>query len=143
MMYVGIAGLVLLIGSSLFLLFLELKKRRATGKSATRRSADYAMVQLNQQLRRTPKDAALIAKRGVLRLKKEDVPGAIVDFNQALELDGALAEPHYYLGMIHYSKKNFRAAAKEFQWIETNSEDTMLRTAVQDRLTMLRAKKYI
>lgn len=141
MIYVVI--LVVLIGSSLFLLFLELKKRQAGSKGAQRRNADYAMVQLNQQLRRTPKDAGLISKRGTLRLKKQDVRGAMEDFNRALELDPSLAEPHYQIGVIHYQNKDFAAAAKEFQWIANNSEDTYLRTAVADKLAELRAKKYI
>jgi Tfp pilus assembly protein PilF len=143
MLYFGIAAVVLLVGSSLFLLHLKIQKRRATGKGATARKADYAMVQLSQQLRRTPKDAALISKRGVLQLKKGDAKGAVADFKRALELDPTLAEPHYHMGVIHYQNKDYLAAAREFEWVESNSEDTLLRTAVRERLTELRAKKYI
>mgnify|MGYP001222874344 CR=1 FL=1 len=131
--------LVLLIGSGLFLLLVELKKRGVFVNKA--RKLDLAIVGLTQQIRRNPNDAQAHMKRGIARFRKKDTKGALEDLARAIEIDDLLVEAHYHYGIINESAGNLGVAEKEYNWIREHSEDPYYKTAIVQRLKNLRAAK--
>ncbi len=130
---------VLLVGSSLFLLVVTLK-RRGVFKS-TNRQLDLAIVGLTHQIRRNPKDAQAHVKRGIVRSRKGDLKGAMDDLARSLSLDPTSVEAHYHCALVGERLGNRKLARKEFEWIRQNSEDPFYKTAVANRLTKLKAAR--
>ena len=92
------------------------------------------LAALTSQLRRSPKQPALLTKRGIVRYKKHDFKGAIGDLDRAIELDDSNAEAHYHRGLARQKVGNLRGAASDFNWIREHSEDPYFKTAVGNRL---------
>ena len=130
---------VLIVGSAAFLGYQAYQKRKTPG--VDRRKLDLAMVQLAQEIRRNPNNAAAFSKRGIIRQKKGDLPGALADFEHALTLDAGLTEAHYHRGAALEQKGDLAGAEKEFEWIMTTSDDAYYKTAVKDRLAQVRSRR--
>jgi len=139
MPYYIIVVLVLLIGSSGFL-FLVTAKKQGWFRSK-RRELDLALLGLSQQLRRDPNNPRLHLKRGVIRYRKRDMKGALADLTRALEIDASFVEAHYHRGIVFHEIGDLRRAEKDFDWIQTHSEDPFYKTAVSERLRKIRAAR--
>lgn len=140
-MWIYVLIVVLLVGSSIFLLVNYLRNR--VGKvSHDRRALDLALVKVSQTLKQNPNDAHALAERGIIRIKKGDTKGGMADLHRSLEVDPTNVKAHYHFGMGLYQAGQFAAAGREFDWIMSNSEDPFFKTAVRDKLNDLRAKKY-
>jgi len=137
MEYIIVGIVVVLVGSSLFLATLEMKKRGMF--RSKNRDLDLAMVGLSQQIRRHPNDAKAHVKRGIVRFKKRDVKGALGDLIHAIELDDTDVEAHYHCGVVRHETGDLKGARKEFDWIRDHSEDPFYKTAVSERLQRIRA----
>jgi len=135
-----ILAIVLLGGSSIALAIIKYRKRRNTAETKAR-NLDLAMVQLNQQIRRSPNDGVAFAKRGIIRHKKGDVKGAIGDLERAIELDPANTEARCHHGMALQEVGDLKGAESEFTWIMAHSEDPYFKTAIAKRLKALRVKR--
>jgi tetratricopeptide (TPR) repeat protein len=129
----------LIVGSSAFLAYKAYQKSKVP--TASRRQLDLAMMRLDQEIRRNPNNAAAFSKRGIIRQKKGDLPGALADLERALALDPRLAEARYHHGAALEQKGDLAGAEKEFDWIMTFSEDLFYKTAVKDRLAQVRSRR--
>ena len=129
----------LIVGSAAFLAY----KAHRKGKpwTASRRQLDLAIVQLSQEIRRNPSSAAAFCKRGIIRQKKGDLPGALADLERALALDPSLTEARYHHGAALEQKGDLAGAEKEFDWIMNAGEDPYYGTAAQERLAQMRSGK--
>jgi tetratricopeptide (TPR) repeat protein len=134
---IGIA-VVLIVGSTAFLAYKEYQKRRSPG--ASRRQLDIAMVRLSQEIRRNPNNAVPFSKRGIIRQKKGDLPGALADLERAIALNPALVEARFHHGAALEQQGDLAGAEKEFDWIMNFSEDPYYKTAVKDRLAQVRSR---
>jgi tetratricopeptide (TPR) repeat protein len=130
---------VLIVGSAAFLAYKAYQKSKSP--TASRRKLDLAMMQLGQEIRRNPNNAAAFSKRGIIRQKKGDLPGALADLERALALDPSLTEARYHHGAALEQKGDLAGAEKEFDWIMTFSEDLFYKTAVKDRLAQVRSRR--
>ena len=122
--------------SAVVLVMVEVKKRRKP--KAGRRQLDMAMVALTQVIRRNPNDGGAFTKLGIIKMKKNDLPGAIGDLSRALEIDASITEARYHRGMALQMSGDANGARKDYQWIMSNSEDPFFKTAVSDRLKALK-----
>ena len=132
--------IVLLVGSTAFLVLLKLKKRMAVSRGQ-RRGLDLALVRLTQHLRRNPSDGGAYGKRGIIRYRKGDAKGALADLQRAIDLDESNVEAHYHRGIALEEQDDLMGAAEDFMWIRENSEDPYFKTAVSNRLNKIRARK--
>ena len=128
----------LIVGSAAFLAYKAHQQRKSP--SASRQQLDLAMVQLGQEIRRNPNNAAAFSKRGIIRQKKGDLPGALADLERAQALDGSLTEARYHHGAALEQTGDLAGAEKEFDWIMNFSEDPYYKTAVKDRLAQVRSR---
>ncbi len=138
MTYVIIFTILLIAGSGGFLLYKEYKKRHS---GVGRREMDLALVALSQQIRRKPNDPVAYVKRGLVRMKKDDIKGAMADFDRGLELDTTNSEARYHRGMAFQRLGDKKAAEKDLHWIMENSEDPLYRTAARNALKNLHAQQ--
>jgi tetratricopeptide (TPR) repeat protein len=129
----------LIAGSTAFLAYQAYQKSKSP--TASRRQLDLAMVQLSQEIRRNPNNAAAFSKRGIIRHKKGDLPGALADFERALTLNPSLTEARYHHGAALEQRGDLAGAEKEFDWIMNFSEDPFYKTAVKDRLAQVRSRR--
>jgi len=130
--------IVLLGGSTAFLLFLKLGKRLRSG-SSHRRGLDLMLVKLTQDLRRNPNNAEAYTKRGIIRLKKKDVQGGLSDLDRAIQLDEEQVEARYHRAITLKTRGDLPGAEEDFAWIEENSEDPYYKTAVRNHLSTIRS----
>jgi len=132
------AVIVLLGGSTAFLLLLKLGKRLRSG-SSRRRGLDLMLVKLTQDLRRDPNNVAAYTKRGIIRLKKKDIRGGLSDLDKAIQIDEGQVEARYHRGVTLRARGDLPGAAEDFAWIEENSEDPYYKTAVKNHLSTIRS----
>ena len=130
---------VMVVGSAAFLAYKAYRKRRS--RSASRRQLDLAIVELSQEIRRNPNNAVAYCKRGIIRLKKGDLPGALADLERALALDPNLSEARYHHGAALEQKGDLAGAEKEFDWIMNSGDDPYYGTAAEERLARMRSRK--
>ncbi len=116
-------------------------RRKAKSRDAGRRKLELAVAQLTLEIRRSPKNAALFSKRGIVRQRAGDLPGALTDFERALFLDPHFAEAHYHHGAALEQKGDLAGAEKEFNWIVDMGNDAYYGTAAKERLDQMRGKK--
>jgi len=134
------AVIILLVGSTLFLLVLKLKKRAGV-TSDQRRELDIIVVKLTEHLRRNPNDSNTYTKRGIIRHRKGDFAGALEDLDRAIDIDDENVEARYHRGVALHQRGNFAEAMKDYNWIRSNSEDPYYKTAVRDQLRKIQKIK--
>jgi tetratricopeptide (TPR) repeat protein len=130
---------LLIVGSAAFLAYKA--RQKAKSRDADRRHLDLAIAQLSLEIRRNPKNAAAFCKRGIVRQRKGDLPGALADFERALALDPSLTEARYHHGAALEQKGDLAGAEKEFNWILDMGKDLYYGTAAKDRLDQAHFKK--
>ena len=137
MTYFTIGVIVLIVGSSIFLAVMAIKKRG--GFRSKSRQLDLALVGLTQRIRKNPNDAKAHVRRAIVRYRKKDVKGALTDLGRALELDDCDVEAHYHCGIVCHETGDLKRAKQEFTWIRENSEDPFYKIAVRERLQKIEA----
>ena len=104
---------------------------RRSHKSGTRMDYQMAMVALQHQLRRNPKDAGLHVKMGLLLARRRNFAAAVESLSRAIELEPQRAEARFHRGLTLREMGRHKEAAEDFQWIRTHSENAYYKTAVR------------
>ena len=80
---------------------------------------DQSIIFFTGQIKKTPKDAALYAKRGKAYSGNKDYAKALADYNKAVQLDAKIADAYVGRAVIHLMKKDYDKCWKDVHQAES------------------------
>jgi tetratricopeptide (TPR) repeat protein len=81
----------------------------------TRKAYEQALIYFSAALRKSPGNAVLYNKRGMVELQLNDLEAARKDFQRALRKNPRYAEAHNNLGVVYYARRDYKKAIRQYE----------------------------